>query len=68
MSSPSCEGDEYQCVVCLSEWDSCETVAGVDTEEECERLVACEMPGGGMRYFFVVVDLFFLLSLTLSYS
>ena len=48
--SSSCEGDEYQCVICLSEWDSCTLVEGVDTEEECARLVACEVPGGGMRY------------------
>ena len=55
MSSPlsSCEevgDDEFQCVACLSEWESCTIVEGVTTEEECARLVACEVPGGGMRF------------------
>ena len=46
----SCNEGEYQCVVCLSDSDSCTVVEGVDTEEECARLVACEVPGGGIRY------------------
>ena len=48
-TSGDCEGDEFQCVSCLSV-DSCTVVEGVDTEEECERLVACELVGGGIRF------------------
>ena len=31
-------------------------VEGVDSEEECERLVACEVPGGAIRLFNVFVS------------
>ena len=51
LQGSTCEGgEEYQCAACLCESDSCQVVEGVDTEEECLRLVACEVPGGGIRY------------------
>ena len=50
--SSDCDGEEYHCVACLSEWDSCTIVEGVTTEEDCAELVACEVPGGGIRFSF----------------
>ena len=43
-----CSG--FTCALCLSDTAPCTIVEGITTEEDCNNVVACELPDGSFRY------------------